>query len=58
MTELRDKLDVIGWGSPSDNDYHYDVFKWIQEATREIDRLSKEVESLTRVLNSRTEHLA
>jgi hypothetical protein len=58
MSELRDKLDVCGWGSPSDPDFPYDVLKWMREATREIERLTKEVESLTRVLNSRTEHLA
>ncbi len=58
MSELRDRMDELGWSSPSENpDHQYLMFKWMREATSEIERLQREVESLTRVLNSRTEHL-
>ncbi len=56
--ELQDRMDTVGWHDQTNQrDYNYAVFRWMNEATAEIQRLRKEVESLTRVLNSRTEHL-
>ncbi len=56
--DLQDRMDVVGWHDQADQkDYNYAVFRWMNEATAEIHRLQREVESLTRVLNSRTEHL-
>ncbi len=57
MSELQDRMDAVGWSSPSDENHQHHIFKWMQEATAEIKRLQQEVESLTRVLHSRTEHL-
>ncbi len=56
MSELQDKMDAVGWNSIDENQRHL-VFTWMLEATSEIERLKEEVKSLTRVLNSRTEHL-
>ena len=56
--ELQDRMDTVGWHDQADQkDYNYAVFKWMREATNEIQRLQREVQSLTRVLHSRTEHL-
>ncbi len=51
-------MDAVGWCSTADENYQRLIFEWMKEATDEIKRLQREVESLTRVLNSRTEHLA
>ncbi len=55
--ELQNLMDGVGWSSPSDENHQYRIFKWMQEATAEIKRLQNEVESLSRTLASRTEHL-
>ncbi len=56
MSDLQDRMDAVGW-SFKDEKHQHRVFTWMMEATREIERLNEEVKSLTRVLNSRTEHL-
>lgn len=53
LTEL---MDERGWAdNPAAKERA--TFQWMLEATREIDRLHEEVESLSRTLASRTEHL-
>jgi hypothetical protein len=57
--ELQDRMDTVGWHTQDDQgDYNYAVFRWMNEATAEIHSLRREVESLGRVLASRTDHLA
>ncbi len=58
VDNLEAHMDQVGWHDQADQkDYNYAVFKWMREATNEIQRLEREVQSLTRVLHSRTEHL-
>jgi hypothetical protein len=58
VSELQDRMDVVGWHDQRDpKDYAHAVFRWMDEATREIKTLRREIESLERVLASRTEHL-
>ncbi len=58
MSELKDRMAVVGWHNQDDQrDYNYAVFRWMDEATREIEQLRREVASLERVLQSRTEQL-
>lgn len=52
MSELQDRMDVV-----DQYDYNYAVFRWMDEATREIKRLQSEIDALNRTLQSRTEHL-
>jgi hypothetical protein len=52
-------MNEVGWHNQNDQkDYNYCVFRWMDEATREIKTLHRKLESLERVLASRTEHLA
>ena len=56
--DLQDRMEVCWHNKDDQRDYNYAVFRWMNEATAEIHALRNQIESLERVLDSRTEHLA